>query len=87
MDLRLPKEHVERYGLDALWVVDALCTYVWERSLTDAERMTRLKTLTPGQRAILPTASVHGDVLNGGFRQYFHNDGALFAMRQLRASS
>ena len=77
-DVRLPKVTFDRYEGDALCVIDAICAYVWERDISDSERIARFWRLTPGQRAVLPTTSVHGEVLNGGLEQYLHNSGSMF---------
>lgn len=64
-----------------LEVMDEVFEYVWEGpadELTDDERLARYSHLTDGQKVLMPTFSLHGDVRNGGFGQYFYNCGALF---------
>ena len=85
-DLRID-EYTYRSGeAPQLDVMDEVFGYVWAGTADELpveERVRRFGQLTPGQQVIMPTNSLHGEMLNGGFAQYFYNSGSLFCHEAL----
>jgi hypothetical protein len=88
IDLRIPRSRLQAEDPDDpdevvhLEVMDLVFGYVWEGEADEMsveERLARFSHLNTCQQILMPTFSLHGEVLNGGFLQYFCNSGSLFA--------
>jgi hypothetical protein len=90
-DLRIDEADYRNSKAPAPDVLKHAFDYVWAGTadgLSVDERLRRFRLLTPGQQILMPSNSLHGDVMNGGFQQYFYNSGSMFcheALHGLRA--